>query len=104
MRRDGLWRAALAAWVVGLAAGAAPAPPSYYSVVQTIDRIQKGWEEPGARPQPNRAGWEAYFRSLQSALRTYATAPSRSAQWRALGRLHQMSMELKGVSWSRGEE
>ena len=94
----------LAAWILGVALGAAPAAPSYHGIERTIAQVREDWKQAGARPQPNAPGWEAFFDAVSRDLHAYATAETEDARLRPLGRLYQMSVALQGVSWAPAVE
>jgi hypothetical protein len=84
--------------------GAAPASPSYYEVQQSIARVRAAWEKPGARPDPNAPGWNAFFEAIEGQLRAYGAATDEDGRLRALGRLYQMSVSLQGINWPPSNE
>jgi hypothetical protein len=84
--------------------GAAPAAPSYYEVQQSIARVRAAWDKPGARPQPNAPGWNAFFDAMLGQLQAYTAATDEDGRLRALGQLYQMSVSLQGINWAPANE
>jgi hypothetical protein len=100
----GLVRLAIATSVVGIELAtavfaAAPATPSYAGVEQTIQAIRQAWSGPGAPPQPNRPGWDAFFDAVLADLQSYAKAESEVQRLESLGHLYQLSNSLAAVAW-----
>jgi hypothetical protein len=85
--------------LVSLARGAAPAPPSYLGIQNSVDAIRRSWSAPGARPQPNGAGWNALFDALLNDLIAYSKATSEGDRLAALQHIQQISSELAVVPW-----
>ena len=104
MRRQGTWIWTLTAWALVLAIGAAPAAPSSIGIERTIERIRADWAKPGAHPQPNAEGWNAFFDATRRDLAAYGAARSEDGRLETLGRLYQMSVALRGISWGPGAE
>ena len=104
MRRISAWKSAVVAALATAALGAAPAPPSYMGVESAIGRIQDGWRQPGARPQPNAAGWDAFFDGLKTVFATHSGAQDEATQLRALDRLYQYARAMSGVAWAPAVE
>ncbi|MFI5454559.1 MAG: hypothetical protein ACHRXM_03825 [Isosphaerales bacterium] len=78
---------------------AAPATPSYQGVERRIQEIRQSWSSAGAQPQPNRPGWDAFFDSVLSDLRSYAKAESETERLESLDHLYQLSSALGNVAW-----
>ena len=85
--------------VVSAVSAAAPATPSYQGVEQTIETIHQAWSKPGARPQPNRPGWDALFDSVLNDLRSYTKAENETERLAALDHLYQISGAISAVAW-----
>jgi hypothetical protein len=104
MTMRGLVRLAIATIVLGMelataVSAAAPATPSYLGVEQTIQAIRQSWSSPGARPQPNRPGWDAFFDAVLAELQSYAKAENETERLESLDRLYQLSNSLATVAW-----
>src|SRR4051794_3081836 len=99
MRRLGVlqWMLVVSSLVAGL--GAAPAAPSYSGVDRVIGDLRAQWTKPGARPEPNAPGWNAFFDALISQLKAYASAPTANDRLVALNQVYKMSVALRPVSW-----
>ena len=102
MRRK--MRLTIATVVVGMelvsaVSAAAPATPSYQGVEHTIESIRQAWSQPGARPQPNRPGWDALFDSVTNDLQSYTKAESETERLAALDHLYQISGAMGAVAW-----
>ena len=82
--------------------GSRTAPPSYLGVQHSIETIRQSWSAPGARPQPNAAGWNALFDALLGDLDAYSKATSEGDRLDALEHIQQISSELAAVPWSPG--
>jgi hypothetical protein len=80
--------------------GASTAPPSYHGVKGSIDSIRRSWATPGARPQPNAAGWNTLFDALLNDLDGYGKAGSEQERLAALERVQLVSTELAAVPWT----
>jgi hypothetical protein len=99
MRRLGVVKWILAAGLMASSLGPAPAAPSYYTIEQKIQQIREAWQKPGAAPQPNAPGWNAFFDALLNELKAYSTLPDENDRLAALNRIYQMSVALKGTNW-----
>jgi len=88
---------------VSAVSAAAPATPSYQGVEQTIEAIRQTWSKPGARPQPNRPGWDALFDGVLNDLRQYTKAESETERLEALDHLYQISGAISTVAWPPAE-
>lgn len=104
MRRLGVGRWILMMGMVGVGLAAAPAAPSYFAVEQKIEAIREDWAKPGAVAQPNAPGWNAYFDTLRSELKNYTVMPSENDRLAALNSVYQLSVALKGTTWSPAAE
>ena len=95
-------------WLWGMAAlaliGAAPAAPSYLGIDRTIEKVRADWTKPGAAPQPNAPGWNAFFDAVRGDLAAYGAAKTDDDRLKFLGRLYQESAALAGVSWAPAGE
>src|SRR4051794_27142090 len=99
MRRLGVLKWVLAGACLGAVMGAAPAAPSFYTVERSIASIRGAWGKPGAAPQPNAPGWNAFFDALLAEFRTYHAATGENDRLASLNRLYQMSVAMAGTNW-----
>lgn len=104
MRRLGVVRGLLMIGMTGACLGAAPAAPSYYAVEQKIEAIREAWSKSGAPAQPNAPGWNAFFDALLNELKSYTVLPSANDRLAALNSVYQISVALKGTTWTPGAE
>lgn len=93
----------LAAGGLAMILGAAPATPSYHGVERAIDDIRKSWAQPGARPQPNAAGWNAFFDALRGELANCTRATNENERLVSLNRLHKMWVAIEVTPWRSGQ-
>jgi hypothetical protein len=103
MRRPSVFRLLLAAGCLCVAAGAAPAPPSYHAIERAIGDIRQSWDKSGASAQPNVPGWNTFFDALLGELRSFTTAGSEHDRLTSLERLYRMWVALEVIPWREGE-
>jgi hypothetical protein len=102
MRRLNLWTVVVPLGALAVGLGAAPAAPDYHNVQRTIDEIRADWAKPGAAPQPNAPGWNAFFDAMLNEFRTYASAKDENERLASLNRLYRYSRALGAVGWRPG--
>src|SRR5271165_5025715 len=68
----------------GVGRAAAPAPPSYLEVQQSIEAIRQSWSRPENQRQPNRPGWDALFDALLADLNAYGAADNDASRLESL--------------------
>jgi hypothetical protein len=91
---------ALIGGLLGTVQAASPAPPSYFEVQRSIDTIRQSWSAPGARPQPNSAGWNVLFDALLNDFSAYGKATTEADRLSTLAHIQQISSELAVIPWS----
>jgi hypothetical protein len=103
MLRARTWLPLLAAGLIAIGAGAAPAPPSYQGVLNTIERARGAW---GTTPadDPGRAQWEGYAGELQKELAAYGAAASDAERLQRLDALYRRAIELQQSPWAPATE
>jgi hypothetical protein len=89
----------LAFGTCGLARGAAPAPPSYVAIEQTIASLRKSWSGPGGQPNSLEGSWNTLFDSLLAELKAYTKAGSDPDRVAAMSKLQQISAALATAQW-----
>ncbi len=88
--------------LVAIALLGADAAPSYLGVERAIEGVRSDWAKAGTTPQPNAPGWNAFFDAVTAEFARYGAARTEDDRLRSLGRLHQLSTALQGVSWGPG--
>ena len=64
------------------------------SATNSIETIRQSWSVPGARPQPNAAGWDALFDALLNDLKRLRQSDIRSRSTGSARAIQQISSEL----------
>lgn len=97
------WLPILAAGLIAVGVGAAPAPPSYQGVVESIERAGASWGETPAT-DPERVRWEGILGGLQKELADYSAATDEDSRLRRLDALYHTTIELQSAAWAPARE
>ena len=76
----------LAAVLLGMNLGAAPAPPSYSGVRSAIEEMRANFATPA---EGAASDWSAWLNDLEQELKNYASAASENDRLRSLGTIYK---------------